>query len=569
LRRLAAILAVDVVGYSRLMEMDETGTLAALKERRTTLVQPLVSKYDGRMVKIMGDGALIEFGSAVNAVRCAIEVQEQMAAANAGLAADRRIVMRMGVNLGDIVVEGGDIYGDGVNLAARLEGLAEPGDILISGSVHEQVKRKLECRFENLGFRSVRNMDEPVQVYRVHVKAAAAPQQPALQLPAKPSIAVLPFTNMSNDPEQETFVDGLTEDLITDLSKNPGLFVIARNSTFAYKGRPLDARTIARDLGVRYLLEGSARRSGGRVRINAQLIDAVGGGGHLWAERFDRGIEDIFAVQDEVTAKIVEALVGRLTAAPPRNRPANLEAYELCVRGRGLVSQSAPEAREARVLLQRAIALDPGYAEAHSWLAISLWFGWVLWGEEAEPNRSTALATAERAVALDPNDAGCRWVYGCVLAYERRWAESDAEFSAALQLDPNHADARAWLADISIFKGQADAAVDHIQRALRLNPHPPGWYFWMRGMAHYAAGRYEDAIEALRNPGTYRTASRRILAASLARLGRIEEARREAELFMISNPHFTVSQWSASQPFSDEAMRQHFIDGYRMAGLPE
>ena len=569
MRRLAAILALDVVGYSRLMEADEAGTLAALKERRTTLVQPLVSKHGGRMVKIMGDGALIEFASAVNAVACAIEVQEQMAAANADLPADRRIVLRMGVNLGDIVVEGGDIYGDGVNLAARLEGLAEPGDILIAGSVHEQVKRKLDCRFEDLGLRAVRNIAEPVQVYRVGTQSSATPEQPALQLPAKPSIAVLPFTNMSGDPEQEAFADGLTEDLITDLSKSSGLFVIARNSTFAYKGRSLDARAIARELGVRYLLEGSARRSGGRVRINAQLIDAVGGGGHLWAERFDRSVEDIFAVQDEVTAKIVEALVGRLTAQPARNRPANLEAYELCVRGRGLVAQSAQEAREARVLLQRAIALDPGYAEAHRWLAVSLWWAWVLWGEPERPNRAEAVVMAEKAVTLDPNDAGCRWVHGGVLSYERRWADSEAEFAKALQLDPNHADAWAWLSDVSVLSGRPPEALDQIQRALRLNPHPPGMYYWMLGQAQYANRLYADAVETLRRKTTYRTASRRILAASLAQLGRLDEARREAELFMVGNPHFTISHWASAQPFRDDATREHFQEGYRMVGLPE
>ena len=301
-RRLAAILAADVVGYSRLMERDEGRTLAALKDRRKSIVVPLVAQHQGRIVKVMGDGVLVEFASAVNAVECAVELQARMAAANEGVPDDRHIVLRIGINLGDIIVEGSDLYGDGVNIAARLESFAGPGEICLSGSVHEQVKRKLACRFDDLGSQNIKNIAEPVQVYRVSAAMPAesdASERPTLTLPVQPSIAVLPFANMSSDPEQEVFVDGLTEDLITDLSRAPGLFVIARNSTFAYKGRSVDARTIARDLGVRYLLEGSARRAATRVRINAQLIDAIGGG-HLWAERFDRSLDDIFAVQDEV-----------------------------------------------------------------------------------------------------------------------------------------------------------------------------------------------------------------------------------------------------------------------------
>jgi TolB-like protein len=374
---------------------------------------------------------------------------------------------------------------------------------------------------------------------------------------------------MSHDPEQEPFTDGLTEDLITDLSRNTGLFVIARHSTFAYKGKSADVRRIAGDLGVRYLLEGSARRAAGRVRINVQLIDAIGGD-HLWAERFDRSLEDIFAVQDEVTGKIVEALVGRLAAPPPpRNRPKSMDAYDLCVRGRALIGRSPEAARESTLLLRQAIALDPGYAEAHRWLAVNLWAAWAHWGEPVEPSRSMAVATAERAVALDPNDAGCRWVLGHVLAYERRFAEADAEFAAALQIDPNDADAWAMTADESVFRGEPADALEQIQKALRLNPHPPSWYYWELGLAQYAARQYDAAIATLRMEATYRTVSRRILAASLAQLERIDEARREAALFMASNPLFSISHWAETQPFRDEATRAHFLDGYRKAGLPD
>lgn len=571
-RRLAAIMAADVVGYSRLVDLDEQGTLAALKERRKQILVPLVRQHHGRIVKMMGDGVLVEFASAVNAVACAVELQKRMATANEDRADDRRIVLHIGVNLGDVVVEEGDLFGDGVIVAVRLQAMAGPGEICISGSVYDQVKRKLDVRFDDLGPQAIKNVAEPVTVYRIETLAGWAFHGPAerapLPLPAKPSIAVLPFTNMSNDPVQEEFVDGLTEDLITDLSRSSGLFVIASNSVFAYKGKHMDVRRIARELGVRHLLEGSARRAGGRVRINAQLIDAIEGD-HLWAERFDRSLEDIFAVQDEVTGKIVEALVGRLTTHAARNRPANLEAYELCVRARALSFQTAITAREAIFLLERALALDPGYAEAHRWLALNLWLGWEFFDAPIDPNRARALAEAQRAVALDPNDAGNRWVLALILGHERRWTESDAEFDATIRLDPNYADAWAMHSDLLTLKGQPADAVECVRKALRLNPHPPGWYYWLLGQAQYALRDYESAVQTLRRPETYRNASRRFLAASLAQLGRLEEARREAEMFMMSNPGFSIRHWSASQPFRDEDVRQHFIEGYRMAGLPE
>ena len=540
-RRLAAIVSADVVGYSRLIEQDEAGTLATLKDRRRTILVPLVAHHDGRIVKVMGDGVLVEFGSAVNAVACAVELQNRMDGANDRLPEKRHVVLRVGINLGDVIVDGGDLYGDGVNVAARLQSMARPGDI---------------CVYR------VRSPAPGGHEYRGRADSELLP------LPAKPSIAVLPFTNMSNDPEQETFVDGLTEDLITDLSRDTGLFVIARNSTFAYKGRTADVRHTARDLGVRYLVEGSARRAAGRVRINAQLIDAVGGD-HLWAERFDRSLEDIFAVQDEVTGKIVEALVGRLTTTTARNRPANIEAYELCVQARGLTLQTAVAAREAILLLEHAILLDPDYAEAHRWLAFNLWFGWAFWNKFREPNRARAMAEAQRAVALDPNDAGNRWVLGIILGHERRWAESDVEFDATFKLDPNHADAWAMRSDLLTFSGNASEAIDHVRRALRLNPHPPGWYYWMLGQALYVLRDYASAVQTLRRPETHRTTSRRTLAASLAQLGRLEDARQEGQFFMMSNPHFTIGQWADLQPLRDDKTRQHFVDGYRKAGLPD
>ncbi|TCR85990.1 winged helix-turn-helix domain-containing tetratricopeptide repeat protein [Rhizobium sp. BK376] len=390
----------------------------------------------------------------------------------------------------------------------------------------------------------------------------------SLPLPDKPSIAVLPFVNIGDDPAQESFADGLTEDLITDLSRTRGLFVIARNSAFAYKGKAMNARAIAEELGVRYLLEGSARRIAGRVRINAQLVDAVNGD-HLWAERFDRSLDDIFAVQDEVTGKIVEALLGRLRAPPPRNRPKSLEAYDLCVRARKLMDDSPQTAQEAHLMLTRAIALDPDYAEAYRWLAMNHWMGWVHSGGPTEPARGIALDLARRAVALDPNDAGCRWILAYLLSYERSFAEADAEFAKAIELDPNEADTFAALSDIAVLAGRVGEGLEHIAKAFRLNPFPPGWYYLVRGQAQYAAGEYAAAVETLRRDETYRTSSRRFLAASLAQLGRLDEARVEAELFLVGNPRFTIGHWAMTEPFRDAAMLEHFIDGYRKAGFPE
>jgi len=389
-----------------------------------------------------------------------------------------------------------------------------------------------------------------------------------LPLPELPSIAVLPFVGIDDDCRRDFFADGLTEDLITDLSRIPGLFVIARNSAFAYKGRATDGRNIARDLGVRYLLEGSARRAAGRVRVNARLVDTVSGG-RLWAERFDCDLADIFAVQDEVTGRIVEALLGRLRAPPPRNRPRSLEAYDLCVRARRLIDDSPQAAREVHLMLTRAISLDPGYAEAHRWLAMNHWNGWVHWGEPMEPNRSVAVELARKAVAIDPNDAGCRWVLANLLAYERRFAEADAEFAKAIELDPNEADIWATLSDIAVLAGRLEEGFEHIRRAFRLNPFPPSWYHLALGQAHYAVGDYEAAVAILRREETYRTSSRRFLAASLAQLDRLDEARAEAELFLVGNPRFSTRRWAETEPFRDAATLEHFVDGFRRAGLPE
>jgi TolB-like protein/class 3 adenylate cyclase len=573
-RRLAAILAADVVGYSRLMEDNEAETLSLLKRRRNEVLSPLIAAHQGRLIKVMGDGVLVEFASAVNAVECALALQKEMMEANAALPEARHVVLRIGINLGDVIVEGSDLYGDGVNVAARLESLAEPGQVLVSGNVYEQVKRKLISSFDELGPRSVKNISDPVQVYRVRpvakVNESATAEADVLELPAIPSIAVLPFTNMSSDPEHEFFADGLTEDLITDLSQAQGLFVIARNSSFAYKGKSIDVRSIARDLGVRYVLEGSARRSGERVRINVQLIDALKGG-HVWAERFDRSLGDIFALQDEVAARIIESLVGRLVRGPQheRKRATNLGAYDLCVRGRGLVLNSPEASREARLLFKQAIELDPGFSEAHRWLALSYDLGWAFLGESKEPNHSLSLAAARRAIELDPNDAGAHAMLGTLLQRDRRWEEVESEFAIALKLDSNNAYSWAMLSEFKVLKGEAAEAIAAIDKAMRLNPLPPAWYHWFLGQAYYLDRQYEKAVSVLRREKTYGTESQRTLAAALAQLGRLDEARREAKLYLTRTPTFTISHWTEWMVFQNEVAGQHFVDGYRKAGLPE
>lgn len=562
-RRLAAIVVLDVAGYSRLLEVDETAALKGLIDLREGVVCPSVARNSGRIIKLTGDGCLIEFASALNAVTAALEMQQTISRTNRKIPQDKRFLLRIGINLGDVVDDADDVLGEGVNIAARLEALATPGGICISSNVHEEITGRIEERFHDAGKLRLKNIARAVRAW--HWPDAL---QSALTLPERPSIAVLPFANMGEAHENDLFVDGLTDDLITDLSRSAGLFVIARNSVFVYKGKPVDVKTVARELGVRYILEGSARRSAGRIRINVLLNDTMAGQ-QIWAERFDRTAEDVFAVQDEVNSKIVQALIGRLTASFPRKRPQNLEAHDLCLRARVLSEESPQTAREAFLLLKRAIELEPTYAEAHGLLAYNRWLAWTHFGEPEEPNRKVAVDLAERAVALDENDAGCRYFLGTILAYERRWEESNAAFAAALELDPNHADTWAAMSDVSVLDGRVQESLEQIQKALRLNPYPAVWYHCHLGQAQYAAGDYASAVETLRNNETYRTNSRKFLAASLAQLGRLEEAVREGEMFLVAHPHFTIDHWINSQPLRDMAVRDHFVEGFLKARLPK
>jgi TolB-like protein/class 3 adenylate cyclase len=573
-RKLAVILAVDVVGYSAHMEFDEAGTFQRLRAGRKELFEPEIAKHQGRVFKLMGDGLLAEFGSVVNAVECAVILQRGMAERNGSVSREKQIEVRIGINLGEVIVEGTDCYGEGVNVAARLQELAEPGGICVSGKVSREVERKLAFAFEPMGDHRVKNISEPIQCYRVNLvegpqerKASAAPG--SSRASDKTAIAVLPFVNMSSDPEQEFFADGIAEDLITDLSKIPGLMVIARNSSFAFKGRSVDVRAVARDLGVHYVIEGSVRRAASRVRINVQLIEALEGA-HLWADRFDRDLADIFLLQDEVVSRIVAAMSDVLPSTRPvaRQRATNLEAYDFFVRGRAMVTQSIASNRMARPLLEESIKLDPGFADAYAWLAMSHHCGWSYWGDPHEPHHTLALEAVQKAVSLDADNAGAHAILGDILVFDRKYEDGAAEMSKALKIDPNHADAWAFYGCHTAYCGNFPEGIEQVRHAFRLNPHPPGWYHWHLGLLQFAAGLFGEAAETLSHESTHRLGSQRILAAALAELGQIDQARREAAQYLAGDPAFSAQRWVDRMPFTGEAERRRFLEGYVKAGLP-
>jgi adenylate cyclase len=577
-RRLAAIFAADVAGYSRLVGADEEGTLARLTSHRRELIEPKIAEHQGRLVKTTGDGVLAEFASPVKAVRCAIDVQYAMAARNADIPEGKRIEFRIGINLGDVVVEDGDIFGDGVNVAARLENIAEPGTVFISRTVRDFVTDAAELALEDLGERELKNIAKPVQVFRIAApaQALAAAQAPVPAVPQKPSIAVLPFTNMSGDAEQEYFSDGMTEDLITDLSKISALFVIARNSSFAYKGKTVKVQEIGRDLGVRFVLEGSIRKSGNRVRITAQLIDAESGG-HLWAERFDRDLTDIFATQDEVVEKIVRALAVTLSQGEEkrlgRRGTAKIEAYEAYLRGRQLLSRSTREAiAQARAMYRRAIELDPTYAVPHAGLALTGISNYVSdWTDDPGAELDEAERWARRALELDDSEPVAHMALGGVMLWRRDHDGALAESRRMLELDPNFAQGYSAMALALMYAGHALEALGRFATAMRLDPHYAGIVLHFVAQANFSLGNYGTAVKQLleriaRTPGT--DSSRMMLAACYGHLGRIEEARAAwAELLKV-NPNFSLEQRARVLPYKDPRDFQRIADGLAKAGLP-
>ncbi len=582
-RRLAAILAADVVGYSRLMGADEEGTLAHLKAHRRELIDPKITEHRGRIVKTTGDGILIEFPSVVDAVRCAIDVQRGMADRNASAPPERRIEFRVGINVGDIIIDGDDIHGDGVNVAARLEALAEPGGICASLVVRDQVRDKLDLTFEDMGEREMKNIVRPMRVYRVAPPASGSVatqlQTPVLSLPDKPSIAVLPFQNMSGDPEQEFFSDGMAEDIITALSKLRWFFVIARNSTFAYKGKPVDVRQVARELGVRYVLEGSVRKGGNRLRITTQLVDATTGN-HIWAERYDREVADIFAVQDEITQSVVSAIEPQLYAAEhvriQSKPPESLDAWGCVIQALWhLARVTGEDTEQAKHFLKRAIALSSRYAKAHSLLA---------WAElnavgRGSSDMKTALPLAEHharaALGLDDTDPWTYFAIAVVETYQSRYPEAVAAYQRAIELNPNFAMAYGWMASALAFDGKADEALKLVHQAMRMSPQDPfnAWYLFFAAAAYYTAERYTDAIgylqKVLRERPNYFPA-RRHLAACYVGLGQIDEARRNISGVLRLQPNSSVKRDAYGYVmFGRSADQERYAAALRKAGLPE
>jgi len=577
-RRLTAIFAADVAGYSRLVGADEEGTIDRLGAHRRELIEPKIAEHQGRLVKTTGDGVLAEFASPVKAVRCAIDVQHGMAARNADIPEGQRIEFRIGINLGDVVVEDGDIFGDGVNVAARLENIAEPGAVLISRAVRDFVTDTAELALEDLGERELKNIAKPVQVFRIAppAQAAAAAQAPAPAVPQKPSIAVLPFTNMSGDPEQEYFSDGMTEDLITDLSKISALFVIARNSSFAYKDKAVKVQEIGRDLGVRFVLEGSIRKSGNRVRITAQLIDAESGG-HLWADRFDRDLTDIFATQDEVVERIVRALAVTLTqgeAARLRRRGTeNVAVYETWLRARQLLSGSTRETvAQAKAMYRRAIELDPNFAAAQAGLALATIADYVSdWAPDPAAALDEAERWARRAVELDDSEPVGHMALGSVMLWRRDHEGALAEFRRMIELDPNFAQGHSATGLVLMYAGRSAEALEAFAVAKRLDPHHSSIVLHFVAQANFSLGNYGTAAKQLlerisRTPGT--DSSRMMLAACYGHLGRIEEARAAWAELMKVNPNFSFEQRERVLPYKDPRDFTRIAEGLAKAGLP-
>jgi TolB-like protein/class 3 adenylate cyclase len=584
-RRLAAILAADVAGYTQLMGADEEGTLRRLKAHRNELIDPKITEHRGRIVKTTGDGILVEFVSVVDAVRCAVDIQRGMHERNVGVPADTGIRFRIGINVGDVIIDGTDIFGDGVNVAARLEALADPGGITVSSVVHDQVRDKLSFGFEDLGDQTVKNVVRPIHVHRIHisdVEASVVAKGMVTSDPSssgRPSIAVLPFANMSGDPEQEYFADGIVEEIITALSHIRWLSVIARNSSFTYKEKNVDVKQIGRELKVRYVLEGSVRKSGDRVRITGQLIDASTGA-HLWADRFDGGLEDIFDLQDQVTAKVVSAIAPKLEQAEierSRRKPTeSLDAYDYFLRGLASLHQWTRESTdEAQQLFYRSIQLDPGFAAAYGmaawcfvWRKVNGWMG----------DRAMAVSEAERlarrAVELGPDDAVALSGGGYALVFVVHDLEDGAAFiDRALALNPNLSWALHSSGWTKAFLGDSDAAIKHLMDAIRLSPLDPLTFRAQGGIAfaHFLAGRYHDAITwaeaALRERPNYLAAIRELAAAS-ALAGRLPEAQKAMAHLREIDPAMRVSNVKDWVPFRRPDDLKRLQEGLRMAGLP-
>jgi TolB-like protein/class 3 adenylate cyclase len=577
-RRLAAILAADVAGYSRLMGADEEGTLERLKAIRAELIDPTIAGHHGRIVKTTGDGLLVEFASVVDAIRCATAWQAAMA--NHPQSAASRIEFRIGVNLGDVIIDGDDVFGDGVNIAARLEAMADAGGVFVSNMVHDHVRDRVPFVFEDLGEQQVKNIARPVRVYRIKIAGKTAAQAPLL-LPDKPSLAVLPFQNLSGDPEQEYFVDGVVEEIITAISRLPWLFVIARNSSFAYKGKSPDLRLVGRELGVRYVLEGSVRKSGNRVRITGQLIDTTTGA-HIWADRFDGALDDIFELQDEVASHVVGAIEPKLRQSEiertARKPTESLDAYDLYLRALAQSHKYTEEGmREAVALMKQALVIDPSYAPAAA--MIGWCYGWQRlqsWGPLSNTEVAEAVHLARRAIEVGKDDPDALWMAANTVSFfAGDHAAAAGAIDRALTLNPSSAHALLASGMLSYRQNQAERAVEVLERGMPLSPLDPLGYVFTGGLAavHVMAGRYEEAIEwanrSLRELPRYESAIRNRLIAC-AHLGRIEEARDGLVRLLKITPGLTIARFKALYTITHtpELIDVH-TEGLRKAGLPE
>jgi adenylate cyclase len=586
-RKLAAILAADVVGYSRLMGADEAGTLSALKQHRQTVFDPAVAAHNGRIVKLIGDGTIVEFGSVVDAVNCALSVQRADGVLPNDALGQPKIVLRIGINLGDVIIEGDDIYGDGVNIAARLEPLAEPGGVCVSSIVNESIGNRIDVKFMDGGDITVKNIDRPIRVWKWHPTAtpdltnAKGSKQGSAEksLPnvATASIAILPFTNMSGDSEQEYFSDGISEDIITDLSKISGLTVIARNSSFAYKGRSVDIRTVGHELGVQSVLEGSIRRAGKRVRITAQLIDATNGT-HLWADRYDRDLTDIFEVQDDVTRRIVDAL--KITLSPAEqarlagSETSSVVAYDCVLRGREFMlgkEKNLETFTQAIKYFKQALEHDPNYSVAYACLGFGYMFDYQnRWSEDPDGALPIAKEYARLAIEKDPNEPLARCVSALAASYEKDLDRAKSEIDVALTLNPSLALAHNLRGTIRTFAGEPLEAIPEIEQAMRLDPAMSAQFLHFLGLAYLMAGKYETAAALLRQriilvPNT--DFSRAILASALGHLGEIEDAHRVWGELKAINPNYSFAAHVGRQPFKRQEDVERIAEGLKKAGV--
>ena len=585
-RRLAAILAADVVGYARLIRADEEGTLAALKALREDLIGPKFARHHGRVVKLMGDGMLVEFASVVDAVRAAVETQQAVAAQNVDKPDDKRIQFRVGINLGDVVIDGDDIHGDGVNVAARLEQLAAPGGVYVSGTVYEAVRDRVDLAFEDLGDQQVKNIDRPVRVWRWVADAqsttAASPidvSQPVQGFAGRPAIAVLPFDNLSRDPEQEFFADGIAEDILTRLAMWRWLPVIARNSSFTYKGRAVDVKDVGRELGARYVLEGSVRKAGNRVRISGQLVDTETGH-HAWAERYDRELDDIFALQDEITDAIVAALepaVGRAERQRAQRRnPQNLDAWDLYQRGMSsLIKTTREDMQRALELFRQSSAADPDFASPFAAIAVTEFVKLTMgFNEDTAGLSPAAHQAAMHAVGLDDLDPFAHVALGYSSAFSGQYDAGTTAARRAIEINPSFALAYHCLGAARFLNGEPEEGAEALQVAMRISPNDP-WLFLFLGAlsaCRYMSGDYQQSLEtvsfAVRRFPWY-ASTQRWHAIALAQLGRLDEARSALAKFLDFSPNYTMEAARHSYPFRRAADLAHYLDGLRKAGLPE